>query len=224
MDNVLHGDHLPDSLRHALTLTLTVLAALLYAAVLGTAIVRTFREPAPTFTEATVRTAALLSGLVGSVVTAGFAKGRQPASVPITTTHPMQPGRARTSWRSLRPPSLGRCRLLGLATLIGLPVAAPLSWSVELPDADEPAAVPDLEPGTPWSANLWVALLYFAVYLIVGALAFVLTLVRANTPDFLANAAWVWLGTVASSGYTFFAPSGMPRVDHQTARRATRAA
>lgn len=204
MDDITEGGMFPEWLRRSLSLTLTVLAALLYAAILGTAIVRTFLEPDPAFSQSAERTASLLSGMVGSVVAAGFARGRRPASVPITTDHPVGDGRARTSWRSLGPPSLVRCKFLGLATLIGARPAYAGPWSATEEEA------PDLEPGRGWTVPLWIALLYFGVYFLVGAGAFAVTLLRSTTPEFLVNAAWVWLGTVMSSGYSFFALGAQP--------------
>lgn len=212
MKESIPADMLPERLRMAVSLGLTSLAAMLYAVILGSAIVRTYLEPNPEFPEAMMRAASLLSGLVGSVVTAGFAQGRRPASVPITTEHLLGPGRARTAWSSLQPPSLARCKFLGLATFIGARMGHPSPWATTGDEA------PELEPGQPWSAALWVALFYFAVYFVIGAAAFVVTLMRPGTPEFLQNSAWVWLGTLGSSAYSFF---GLNTQIHTTTRFET---
>jgi len=193
----------PEWLRRAVSLTLTLLGALLYAVVLGSAIIRTFREPNPTFSQGMVRMASLLSGLVGSVVAAGFARGRQPDSVPITVEHPLGRGRAQTSWQSLEPPSLARVKFMGLATFIGARSARAGPWQQSEDQSD-------LEPGRGWSLSMWIALLYFGLYFVIGASALVLTLTRDSTPDFLVNAAYIWLGTVVSSGYSYFGLSSQP--------------
>ncbi len=198
MDDVLNDELVPVRVRSALSLGLTVLGALLYAIVLGAGIIRTYVEVTPVFGEGLERVASLLSGLVGSVVTAGFAKGRRPATVAITAEHPLG-GQAVTSWSSLERPSLLRCRFLGLASIIGLETALPTTW----PATDEEAS-PDLQPGQGMTNTLWVSLLYFGVYFLVGGAALALTLLRPSVPEFVSNAGWVWLGTVVSSGYTFF--------------------
>jgi len=198
MDDVLNDDLVPVRLRSALSLGLTVLAALLYAVVLGSVIIRTYFEAEPVFSEGIERAASLLSGLVGSVVTAGFAKGRRPATVAITAEHPLG-GRAITSWSSLERPSLVRCRFLGLASIIGLQTTLPATWP-----ATEEEASPDLQPGLGMTNTLWVSLLYFALYFAVGGAAFALTILRSTVPGFVSNASWVWLGTVVSSSYAFF--------------------
>ncbi len=199
MEDIVEVAPFPDRLRRAFSLILTLLAAFLYAGVLGVSIVRAFLEPDPQFTEGTVRTAGLLSGLVGSVVSAGFARGKRPEAVAMSIEHPLG-GRSRTSWQTLRRPSLLRCKLLGLAGFLGLRASTATGEPEEI--AEPPA---ELDPGSGLSISLWVALLYFALYFVVGAAAFALTLLRTATPEFLGNAAWVWLGTVLSSGYSFFA-------------------
>ncbi|MBC7315767.1 MAG: hypothetical protein H5T70_05030, partial [Chloroflexi bacterium] len=52
---------------------------------------------------------------------------------------------------------------------------------------------------------MWIALLYFVIYFVVGVAAFALTLLRPSVPEIISNAGWVWLGTVATAGYSFFA-------------------
>ena len=224
MEEIVDVAPLPDGLRRILSFALTVLAALLYAVVLGSAVVRAWLDPDATFTEGTVRTASLLSGLVGSVVSSGFARGSRPSAASVSIAHPLG-GRARTGWQTLRRPSLVRCKLLGLAGILGLRATAltnaPAAQQppVEAPDADTPA---DLEPGRRLTPSLWVALLYFGLYFVIGAGAFVLNLMQPATPEFLGNAAWVWLGTVLSSGYSFFALGTNAHVGVMRARPARR--
>lgn len=193
MDGPGGAELVPDQIRRVLTLALTIIAALLYALVLGGAVVKTFVEGEPTFTENTVRAAGLLSGLVGSVVTAGFARSRRPALVRMTTDHPLG-GRAVTAWSSLRPPSLIRRNLSSLASTLGL-VSSP---SAALPDDEEPEIAQSITP------TVWIALLYFVVYFLVGLGAFMLTIWRPVVPDIISNSSWVWLGTIISSSYSFF--------------------
>ena len=205
MEEIVDVAPLPDGLRRILSFALTVLAALLYAVVLGSAVVRAWLDPDATFTEGTVRTASLLSGLVGSVVSSGFARGSRPSAASVSIAHPLG-GRARTGWQTLRRPSLVRCKLLGLAGILGLRATALTGQApAEAPAGEAPDTPAELDPGRGYTASLWVALLYFALYFVIGAGAFLLNLMQPATPEFLGNAAWVWLGTVMSSGYSFFA-------------------
>lgn len=202
MEEIAEGKLIPAWLQELLSLALTVLAAILYAAILGSAVVRTFNEGDPVFSQGTVRIASLLSGLVGSVVTAGFARGRRPISVPVSIVHP--PGkRVPSGWIRLDYPTLAKIKLLGLAATLGLRIG-PATPSLPSPyeeEGEEP------KPGRKLSAAVWVALLYFAVYFSIGVSALVLTVIRPEVPELILNASWVWLGTVVSSGYTFFALS-----------------
>jgi len=189
---------IPEGLQRALGAIMTVLAAVLYAVVLGSAIIRTALEGDPTFSETTLRMASLLSGLVGSVVAAGFARSRRPSAAPILARHPIGGDSARTGWYTLKPPSRFRAKFLGLAAMLGVRVrvgATNLS-DVPSPVDEPPISAPDYA--------LWVALVYFAVYFVVGVGAFVLTATRHAVPDLVGNAAWVWLGTVVTSAYTYF--------------------
>ncbi len=197
MDQLTEDKIIPEWLRQILSLILTVAAVLLYAAILGNAIVRTIFEGDPTFTQGSVRAAGLLAGLVGSVVTAGFARSWRPSSVPMSARHPMA-GETPTAWASLRPPPLGRSKLSGLARTLGLlpSLAAPVRSTPGETDEATAKSIP---------IALWVALLYFAIYFLVGICAFVLVLLRPRVPELVEGAAWVWLGTVISSGYSFFA-------------------
>jgi hypothetical protein len=195
-----------------LSLLMTLVAAVLYALVLGGAVARTVIDPQPYFSENMVRAAGLLSGLVGAVVTAGFARSRAPAATPIRLRYRPQ-GRAAAimTWLPLR--SLVRRKLLSLAETLGLPVPA-----ATLRDHDDsqvphppmpgdlvPAPAPDDEADPPRgaSAPMWMALLYFAVYFLVGISAFLVSIWRGNVPELVSNAGWVWLGTIISSTYAF---------------------
>jgi len=193
---------IPDLLQSALSLILTVVAALLYASILGMALARTIAEGNPVFSAGAVRAASLLSGLVGAVVTAGFARARQATASPATTPHALG-GAALTAWTHLKPPSRARTKFLGLAGLLGFPVELLGRYPSAASGEEEEAPVTDA-PHMLTVAG-WVALLYFAVYFLVGAVALVLTILRPEVPDLVLNAAWVWLGTVVSAGYSFFA-------------------
>jgi hypothetical protein len=196
-DNTSNGT-LPERLQRAAGAIVTVLAAVLYAVVLGSAIVRTAIEGEPIFSEMMLRMASLLSGLVGSVVAAGFARSRRPSATPIVTTHPIGGGIARTGWYSLRPPSRFQAKFLGVAAMVGVRVQI---GATTLSDVPSPADPPP--PQAPGHA-LWVGLLYSAVYFVVGVGAFLLTITRATVPELVSNAAWVWLGTIVTSTYTYF--------------------
>ncbi|NLX43583.1 MAG: hypothetical protein GXY79_08925 [Chloroflexi bacterium] len=72
---------IPAWMRQLVSVVATASAAILYAIVLGIAVYRTFTEGQPQFSETMTRAAAALSGLVGSVVTAGFARGGSAAAI-----------------------------------------------------------------------------------------------------------------------------------------------
>ena len=189
---------LPDWAQEILSLALTVIAAILYAVVLGGALIKTLVQPTPDFTVGTVRAAGLLSGLVGSVVTAGFARSKRPMPVQMRTPHPMG-GSAETAWSTLKPPSLVKRNLLGLASMLGLhtgPSTPSRSSSLDTEEAEASKTI---------STALWVALLYYAVYFLIGIGALLLMLTKPVVPEIVQNSAWVWLGTVSTSGYSFFA-------------------
>ncbi len=187
-------------LQQALSLTLTVVAALLYALVVGNAVVKTFVEEQPTFTDGTTRAAGLLSGLVGSVVTAGFSRSKRPATAPVSAKHPLG-GRATTPWVSLKKPSRPRIKLQSLGETLGVPTGAPAPSRSESPA--EGVGEPPASQGM--SAALWVGILYFVVYFLVGLASFAAILLRSSAPEVVVNSAWVWLGTIMSSGYSYFA-------------------
>ena len=186
-------------LQQALSLILTVVAALLYALVVGNAVVKTFVEERPTFTDGTTRAAGLLSGLVGAVVTAGFSRSKRPTAVPVSAKHPLG-GRATTAWVSLKGPSRPRIKLQSLGETLGVPAGAPASSRTESPQG--PGELP-VSQGAP--VALWVGILYFAVYFLVGMASFAAILLRPSAPEVVVNSAWVWLGTIMSSGYSYFA-------------------
>lgn len=198
---------IPEQIRRMISLVLTLVAAILYAGVLGNAVIRSALEQNPVFPENMLRAAGLLSGLVGSVVSAGFANSQRPVSIQMTNSHPMG-GRTLTAWRSLHPPSLIRRNLLGLAGLMGLcPSSRPAPYS-QIPEEESPPEEPPVEkepPPTrdPFSVVVWIALLYFAIYFLVGISAFFVTIFRDSAPEIVANSGWVWLGTVISSTYSF---------------------
>ncbi|MHB0856171.1 MAG: hypothetical protein ACYC5M_01210 [Anaerolineae bacterium] len=204
MDDPNEGALIPERLRQVLSLLMTVLAALLYAAILGSAVIRTYVEGDPLFSQGAVRAAGVLSGLVGSVVAAGFASSQRPARQPISLDHPLG-GRAPTGWTTLKPPSFLKRKLLGLARTIGMRTQQ--ARPATAPEGEPTVPAPIEEPDAPRKVSLamWVAVLYFGVYFFVGAGAFALTVMRPEVPELVFNCAWVWLGTVLSSGYTFFA-------------------
>ncbi|MEA3407965.1 MAG: hypothetical protein U9R48_07790 [Chloroflexota bacterium] len=192
---------IPEQIRRALSLTLTLIAAILYAGILGNAVVRSALEEDPVFSDNMLRAAGFLSGLVGSVVSAGFAKSQPPVSVQMTNTYPMG-GRTLTARHSLNPPSLVRRNLVGLASLIGLyPSTRPVPRS-STPEEGPPSE--ETPPARePLSIAVWIALLYFAVYFLVGISAFFVTIWHDGAPEIVVNSGWVWLGTVISSAYSF---------------------
>jgi len=203
MRDIIESPVISEKARRVLTFALTVGAAILYAIVLGYAIVLPLvSEEEPQFSSGLVRAAGLLSGLVGSVVTAGFANSKQPDSVSISAPHPMG-GRAVTAWNTLRPPSRVKSKLLGLGELLGLRAVRILPSRTD-PSRDGEATAPTT-PTEGMTLSGWVGLLYFAVYFITGAAALVVSLFKMPVPELIDNAGGVFLGTVMTSAYTFFA-------------------
>lgn len=185
----------PERIRHVISFALTVAALVLYAIVLGDALLRTYFLGMPELPEATTRFASLLSGLVGAVVTAGFARASRPPSVPVTAPHPLG-GWAHTGWHTLRPPSRARAKLLGLSELLGLRPAG-LIPAQTATDEEESSRRRGLDAAT------YVALAYFMVYFMIGSAAFVLAFTRPEVPNLVMNAAWIWVGTIVSAGYAY---------------------
>lgn len=198
---------IPEQIRRMLSLVITIITAILYAAVLGNAVVRSALEENPVFPDNMLRAASFLSGLVGAVVSAGFANSQRPVSVQMTNNHPIG-GRTLTAWHSLHPPSLIRRNLLGLANVVGIcPSRQPVPRSTpekEIPPEEGPPEEEAPPAEEPLSVVVWIALLYFAVYFFVGISAFFVTICRDGAPEIVVNSGWVWLGTVMSSTYSFF--------------------
>ena len=175
---------LPAWIQRALMLIATLTALALYAGILGMAIVRTVTQDAPEFNANMVRAASLLSGLVGAVVTAGFARSQEPITLQAKSGSPLL---ALFKRRSNRLPN----KLDGLASTLGL---APLGPRIE---RDPDSGLLSL------GAVEWVALTYVIVYFAIGVAALIVTLTQAKTHDIITNAGWVWLGTAISSTYSY---------------------
>jgi len=185
----------PERIRQVIAFLLTVAALILYVVVLGDALLRTYLLGMPELPVATTRFASLLSGLVGAVVTAGFARANRPASIPVTAPHPLG-GWAHTGWNTLRPPSRARAKLLGLSEMLGLHPTG-LIPAQTATDEEETNRRRSLDAAT------YLALAYFLVYFLVGLGAFLLAFTRPQVPDLVMNAAWIWIGTIVSSGYAY---------------------
>lgn len=97
-----------------------------------------------------------------------------------------------------RRPSLLRRNLASLANTIGLPLRG------ERVRAPRPGPGGGIDDDMQTSTSpVWVALLYFGVYFVVGVAAFLTALLRSGAPEIVTNAGWVWLGTAISSAYSF---------------------
>lgn len=195
MDSAPGNQYLPESVRQLASLVLTLSAALLYALLLGSAILKTVLGPTPDFGPNMVRMTGLLGGLVGSVVTAGFARSAPPVSVQMAARHVMG-GEAVTAWRSIRPPSRLRRNLLSLGETLGVRSSASYREGLNRGDLVEEA------PRA--RAAMWIAIFYLVVYIVVGLAAVVVSFWIDHTPEMVAQAGWVWLGTTVSSAYSFF--------------------
>ncbi len=200
VEEIIESELLPQRLRRILSLMLTVMAVLIYALVMGIAIYRTLTEPDPVFTDAWTRVVAGLSGLVGAVVTAGFSRGSQSSTSVVALKDPAKHKSLSVGWHALRSPSRARCKMLGLASFLGARVALPVAVVGALDDEE----VVEPDDDTSSTSAVWLAVLYFCVYFITGAASLLTVLLTDNAPAFLSDAAWVWLGTVASSAYSYF--------------------
>jgi len=187
----------PEQIQQALSLTVTVSAGILYAAILGGAVLKTVTQGAPVFNENMVRAAGLLSGLVGSVVTAGFARGGQISSVPVGYYEEGSERSTRAATRRRRTTS----KFASLAQTLGaLPPRTPIRR--DLPGEPD---VEDESTSLITRIALWVALFYFAIYFVIGIAAIAITFLRPMVPELVSNSAWVCLGTMLTTGYSFFA-------------------
>lgn len=186
------GVSVPDNIKRLVSLSFTILAALLYGAILGGAVIKTLLDNTAVFSEGALRATQILSGLVGTVVTAGFARSRRvnAGSAAITQDEGL----------------LLQSKLLGLADTLGLNIRGLVGSEKITPLEDEPARTAKINTAT------WVAGIYFVIYFLVGAGAFALTILRSGVPDIVSNSAWVWLGTLISSSYTFFGLEEQVRV------------
>lgn len=194
----------PAWLRQFVSAIMTISAALLYAAVLGFAIVRTFQEGDPVFSPMMSRAAGVLGGLVGAVVAAGFTYSGRGISVQVALSrrHLVQ-----------NPISWVKRNFFGLAGVMGMPLLPEIVLWVdpEAPaapgDPDPDAEAPSYELDEPVinKVSLGISILYFVIYFVTGLGAFGLAVTRAAVPELVSNAAWVWLGSLISSGYAFFA-------------------
>lgn len=190
---------IPDHIKRLVSLSFTLLAILLYGAILGGAIVKTLMSSDASFTEGAVRATQILAGLVGTVVTAGFARARQSN---ISVKPLQQPS-------SLLPGWYIQSKFLGLAETLGLNITGLTRNQQVEPLEDEPARKVKINTAT------WVAGVYFVIYFLVGAAAFAITVLRAEVPQIITNNAWVWLGTLISNSYAFFALHEEPSTLHR---------
>ncbi len=192
----------PAWLRQFVSIIMTASAALLYAIVLGIAIVRTFQEGNPEFSITMSRAAGVLSGLVGAVVAAGFSRSGRGVSVQAA-------GPRRDLIQA--PIHWVKRNFFGLAETLGLPLLPEIVLWTDPDDAETPE---EPSPSAPWyeldeplvnKISLGVSVLYFGIYFVAGLGAFGLSVARTSVPELISNAAWVWLGSLVSSGYSFFA-------------------
>ena len=195
MENAKRNYVIPDHIKGMLTLVMAIVTAVLYAIILGGAAIRTLLEADPVFSDNAVRAASLLSGLVGSIVTAGFASSRPAEPEDPDDDMPIVENPA--VMVSRQNPGRLRRNLAGLARVIGLPSP----WGVQAR-----AAAADGGPITVGglTGTVWVALLYFAVYSVVGLASLLLSAFLPAVPDLVSSSAWVWLGTIVTSSYSFF--------------------
>jgi hypothetical protein len=182
------GIEVPEHAKRLISLSFTLLAALLFGAILGGAVIKSLINSSAVFSDGALRATQILSGLVGTVVTAGFARGKTSNLAPATPFNKT----------SLLPRLHLEGKLLGLADTLGLYIGG-LTASNIAPIEEEHVRAAKVNTAT------WVAGIYFVIYFLVGAGAFLLTILRAQVPEIISNSAWVWLGTLISCSYTFFA-------------------
>jgi hypothetical protein len=202
VDRLANVEPAPTWLRQFVSVIMTASAALLYAIVLGVAIVRTFQEGDPVFSITMSRAAGVLGGLVGAVVATGFSRSGRGVSVQAA-------GPRRDLIQA--PIHWVKRNFFGLAETLGLPLLPEIVLWTDPDDALDPG---EPAPDTPWyeldepainKISLGISILYFLIYFAAGFGAFGLSVARANVPELISNAAWVWLGSLVSSGYSFFA-------------------
>jgi hypothetical protein len=201
-DEFSKNELVPAWVREVVTVGLAVSAIVLYGGILAAALYRTFTSNPPLITYGMERAAAVLGGLIGTVVTAGFARGRRTVAVQARGLRPVG-AKPPSLWSRLGADTLLEGKMLGLARTVGLPV---VSASLASLAADAGGASSGAPAETERSNKLamWLAIVYFVVYLIAGLGAFGLTVIRETVPDMVSNAGWVWLGTMVSAGYAFF--------------------
>jgi len=205
-DEFSKNELVPTWVKELVTVGLAVSAIVLYGGILAAALYRTVASDPPFITYGMERAAAMLGGLIGTVVTAGFAQGRRTASVQARGLRPVG-ARPPSLWERLDAGSLVQGKMLGLARTVGLPVISISLASLAADQAGAPVGAPTGAPASTTQSNklsMWMAIVYFVVYFVVGLGALGLTLVWETVPDMIANTGWVWLGTMISAGYAFF--------------------
>lgn len=203
VDRLAGVEQAPAWLTQLMSITMTASAALLYAIVLGVAIVRTLQEGDPVFSVTMSRAAGVLSGLVGAVVAAGFSRSGRGVSIQAA-------GPRRDMIQS--PIHWVKRNFFGLASALGLPLAPEIVLWTDPDESEAPGDGPPAE--APWyeldepvmnKISLGISVLYFVIYFVAGLGAFALSVARPSVPELISNAAWVWLGSLVSSAYSFFA-------------------
>ncbi len=195
-------DLAPPWLQQFVSAIMTASAALLYGMVLGVAIFRTIQEVDPIFSVTMSRAAGILSGLVGTVVAAGFSRSGRGIALQVA-------GPTKVVVRT--PIHWIKRNFFGLADTLGLPLVPEIVLWTDLGEPEEPGypmpEEPEYEIDEPTvnKVSLGIAVLYFGVYFFAGLGAFGLSVIRPAVPELISNAAWVWIGSLVSSGYTFFA-------------------
>ncbi|MEN6479611.1 MAG: hypothetical protein ABFD20_08240 [Anaerolineales bacterium] len=192
----------PGWVRQLVMVSLAVMVILLYGGILGVAMHRTVHSAMPQITDGMEKAVAILSGLVGTVVTAGFASSKRATTVQTRGLRPVG-AEPPSFWERHNLRQLTASKMMGLARTVGLPA---VTTTVRMHAADEDLVDADAMARGRRSNRLamWLAIVYFLVYFLVGLGAFGLTVLRESVPAIVSNAAWVWLGTLVSAGYAFF--------------------